>query len=220
MRFSQFLLEKAKKPMHLGYIKSELNSLKSKLWDKDLPTHEIIDILNQKLSKFLIRFTETTSNKTSDYSAVGLDGGDFSSSGWITINMLSDANEFFNGEGRSYYSEFVDLCSALIGHELTHREQAIKATKNLEDAPNPDDIKKYLKDHRELESYAVQAALELLSHFDKKEILSKLTSSKELDNLSSWSEAMKWYTHTFETTDPVFKKFLKKIVEILTEDDE
>jgi tRNA isopentenyl-2-thiomethyl-A-37 hydroxylase MiaE len=219
MRFSEFLVERAKIPMHSGFVKYELNQLKSKLWDKNLEIGEILDILNKTFSKFLIRFEETYSNANSDYSAVGLDGGSFSASGWITVNLMSDANEFFNGDTRSYYSEFVDLCSALIGHELTHRDQVLKSLKNFDNAPDTDDMVKYLKDHRELESYAVQAALELLSHFSKKEILSKLSSSRELDKLSAWSEAIKWYTHTFETSDPTFKKFLKKIVEIITEED-
>lgn len=213
------LLEKAKTPMHLSFVKHELAGLKDKLWDKNLEVGEILDILNKTFSKFLIRFEETYSSTNSDYSAVGLDGGSFSPSGWITVNLMSDSGEFFNGSTHSYYSEFVDLCTALIGHELTHRDQVIKSLKNFDNAPDPRDVVKYLKDHRELESYAVQASLELLSHFSKKEILSKLSSSRELDRLSTWSEAVKWYTHNFETSDPTFKKFLKKIVEIITEED-
>lgn len=219
MKIAEIILEKAKIPMHLGFVKSELSKLKSKLWDKNLDVSEIIEILNQTFSKFLIRFEEVHSGANSDYSAVGLDGGNLSASGWITVNIMSDADEVFNADTTSDYSEFVNLCSALIGHELTHRDQLLKSLKNFDNVPDPDDIVKYLKDHRELESYAVQAALELLSHFDKKEIISKLSSSKELYNLSLWSEALKWYTHNFETSDPTFKKFLKKIVEIISEED-
>jgi len=220
MRFKEFLSEKTKTPMHLGFVRHELNQLKPQLWDKNLEVGDILDILNKTFGKFLIRFEETYSNANSNYSVVGLDGGSFSASGWITINVMSDADEFFNGDTRSYYSEFVDLCTALIGHELTHREQVLKSLKNFDNAPDTDNMVKYLKDHRELESYAVQAALELLSHFSKTEILSKLSSSIELDKLSAWSEAIKWYTHNFETSDPTFKKFLKKIVDIITNDTE
>ncbi len=216
---SELLFERAKNPMHIGYTKSKLKELEKQLWEKDLDSNEIIKILNDAFSNLLVRFESTYSNKQSDYGNVGLDGGNFSPSGWITINLTQDIDEVLNGQTRAYYSEFVDLCTSLIGHELKHRDQVIKSYKNLDNIPDTDDVKKYLKDHREIEAYAVQAALELLSQFSKKEIIAKLSSSKEFSNLGLWSEAVKWYTYTFDNGDPILKKFVKKIVEILTEED-
>ena len=213
------LFERAKKPMHLGFINSELNALKSVLWDKNLSINEIIKILNETFEKFLIRFEETYSNKESEYTRVGLDGGDFSSSGWITIYLTHDIDDVLNGNTNVYYDEFVDLCTALIGHELMHRDQVIKSLKNYDKVPDVDDIKKYLSDHREIEAYAIQTALELLNNFSKKEIIKKLSSTRELEKLANWSEGLKWYVYMFDLHSPIVKKFLKKVVEVINDED-
>ena len=212
------LFERAKRPLFLGSVTHDLKDLESKLWSKDLSVSEIIKILNTKLEKYLIRFQETYTNKTSEYSRVGLDGGEFSGSGWITINMTQDADEVLNDQTRVYYSEFVDLATALIGHEMKHRDQILKSLKNFDDIPDTEDSKKYLSDHREIEAYAMQAVLELLPQLGKKDILSKL--SNKLEKLADWSEAVKWYTYTFDEGDPVLKKFVKKIYEILDDEEE
>src|ERR1035437_4016218 len=171
MKFSEFLLERAKIPMHTGYARQKLKELEKKLWEKDLDSNEIVTILNAAFSNLLVRFEHSYSNKESDYTRVGLNGAELSPSGWITVNVTQDIDEVLNDETRAYYSEFVDLGTSLIDHELAHRDQALKSLKNFDNVPDTEDVKKYLKDHREIEAYAVQAALELLAQFSKKEII-------------------------------------------------
>ena len=96
----------------------------------------------------------------------------------------------------------------MIGHELTHRDQVLKSVKNFDKIPDTDDRVKYLSDHREIEAYAVQAALELLPQLGKTDTLSKLSN---LEKLSTWSNAVKMYVHTFDDGSPILKKFAKKL---------
>ena len=211
------LFEQAKKPQFLNSVIADIKSLEGDLWEKDLEVPEIIEILNQKLEMYLIRFEETFANGESEYSRVGLSGGEFSSSGWVTVGITHDADEVLNGETNVYFSEFLDLCAALIGHELTHREQVLKSLKNFVNIPDTDDRTKYLSDHREIEAYAVQAALELLPQLGKVETLSKLSN---LESLSIWSNVVKMYAHTFDNDSPILKKFVKKLYELLHENEE
>lgn len=220
MKIKDLLIEKTVLPMYLNGIKGSIKKLKSKLWDKDLSTAEIIENLEKELGKYLIRFNEVYHDNESEYTSVGLNGGELSMSGWITINYTNHIEDVMGNGGRVYYEDFVRLISALIGHELTHREQLLKSSANADNIKEPDDLKKYLSDHREIEAYAVQSALELLDQFDLQEIFSKLKTDRGLDELSMYSEGLKWYVHSFNTNTPVFKKFLKKLISVLEGDEE
>lgn len=211
------LFERTTKPRHLNAVTADIKSLEKKLWDCNLEVPEIIEILNKQLEKYLIRFEEVFSRGNSEYSAVGINGGEFSPSGWITIGITHDADEVFNGDTNAYFSEFLDACSAVIGHELTHRDQVLKSVKNFDNVPDTDNLIQYLSDHREIEAYAVQAALELLPPLGKADVLSKLS---RLEKLTLWSNAVKMYVHTFEEGSPILKKFVKKLYSILNDNDD
>ena len=218
--FKQFLSERATKPEYLSGIAYELKALKPELWENDLSISEIALKLKKALSKYLIRFEESYSSADSEYGTVGLNGAEISGSGWITVNYTSELEDVLNGEHQVYYEDFTRLLGALLGHELKHREQLLKSTKNFDNAPDTEDKVKYLSDHREIEAYAIQASLELLSQLDVNEILEKLKTEKGLSNLSLYSEGIKWYLFTFDSGSAVLKKFLKKVYEVLTEPDE
>lgn len=217
--FKQFLSERAQRPHHLSAIKYNIDRLKGKLWEKGLQLDEIIEHLENELGRYLIRFEETYADGESEYSAVGLGGGQMTANGWVVINYRRDLDDVLNGDGTMYYEDFSRLLVALIGHELAHREQLLKSTKNFDNIPETDDTIKYLSDHREIEAYAIQACLELLEQLSKEEILEKLKSERGQSHLALFSEGLKWYVRTFDSGDPVLKKFLKKVFEIL-EDDE
>lgn len=192
--------------------------MKDQIWENDLQLHEIIEHLDDVLGKYLIRFEETYIGGESEYSSVGLGGGEMTPSGWVVVNYHRDLDDVLNGGGTMYYEDFARLLIALIGHELVHREQLLKSVKNFDNIPDPDDIIKYLSDHREIGAYAIQACLELLEQLDKGEILEKLKSESGQNHLALFSEGLKWYVRTFEPGDPVLKKFFKKIFEILEDD--
>ena len=218
MKLTEILLvEKAKHPNFIGSIKHELVQLKPKLWSKDLDLENVLEILKTVFRKYMIKLVESYDDRDSEYSSVGLNGGALTSSGWIEIGYTSYLKEVLNDETREQYEDFVRLICALIAHELTHREQVDKSLKNFEDIPDTTDIKKYLSDHRELEAYAAQASIELLGSFTIEEVISKLKTDRGLDELSMYSEGLKWYTHTF-SSGPILKKFLKKIIEILNDE--
>ena len=213
------LFERAQRPLHLSAIKYDVERLKGTIWENELSLSEIVEQLEDVLNKYLIRFEESYSDGESEYSAVGLGGGQMTASGWVVINYHRDLDDVLNGAGTMYYEDFTRLLMALIGHELTHREQLLKSTKNFDNIPDTDDKIKYLSDHREIEAFAIQACLELLDQLSKEEILEKLKSERGQSHLALFSEGLKWYTRMFNSGDPTLKKFLKKVFEIL-EDDE
>jgi hypothetical protein len=209
------LLERASVPAHLSAVKYDLVQLKPALWEQDLPLHEIVEILSAVLHKYMISLTEAYDDSESAYSAVGLNGGEMRSDGQIIVHYTRYLEEFMNGGGHEYYEDFVTLCTALIGHEMNHREQAMKYAPNATNGADVVNMAEYLSDHREIESYAVQASVELLAQFDKDEILQKL--SNNIENLALYSNGLMHYLHTFDTSSPVMKEFAKKLYALIAD---
>lgn len=115
------------------------------------------------------------------------------------------------------YNDFAALLTALISHELTHREQLLSSVRNLDNLEPPDgDVKKYLGAQQEINAYAVQAALELLHAFDASEILEKLKTERGVHNLALYSEGLKWYVNFFNPDTREYKTFMKKLYELIT----
>lgn len=217
--FKVFLAEQATLPHYVNSIRYELTQLKATLWDQQLTLPIMVEHLSSVLNKYLIRLVEEyDEHPTSEYAGVGLNGATMSPSGWITVNYTTYLEDVLNADGREYYEDFVRLFIALVGHELAHREQVLKSSHNFHNPPDPEHIDSYLKDHRELDAYAVQAALELLAQFNVADILSKLKTSRGINELSLYSEGLKWYVYTFDS-GPVMQKFLKKLYELLTTED-
>lgn len=217
--FKQFLTERARTPVHLGYVKSKLKELRPVLWEKDLTTDQILDALNDAFGKLLVRFDVHGVYRESNYGRAGLGGAEYSHTGWITIHLLDDIDLTLDGRTHAQYEDFSSLCAASIAHELTHRDQVLKHDGNIDNPKDPDRLRDYLADHREMESFAVQAALEMLASFDGVEILKKLSSSKGIEELSKYSDSLEMYLSVFNMPSSIMNKFLKKLHAVLTEDE-
>jgi len=216
MRYLE-LFERAKLPQFSKPIEYELKSLKPFLWDKGLGYIEIKDILNNALKKYKVEFIDAYDTEDSEYTSVGLNGGELCTNGLIQIGLTSYVSEVMNCETRQYYDDFLRLATAVISHELEHREQIYKTKQTYVNVPDPyDGIKKYLSDHKELGAYATQAYIELINQLDKDEILQKL--KYDVYNLSLYSEGVKWFYTHFEPHEKEYKAFFKKIYELLHED--
>ena len=216
--FRQFLGERARTPSNLGYVKSKLKELKSILWEKDLTTNQILDALNDAFGNALIRFDVHGEYRDSNYGRAGLGGAEYSHTGWIIIHLLDDIELTLDGRTPAQYEDFSNLCAASIAHELAHRDQVLKHSGNMDKPKDPDRLRDYLSDHREMESFAVQAALEMLASFDNAEILKKLSSSNGIEELSKYSDSLEMYLRAFSTPSAVMNKFLKKLFVVLKEE--
>jgi len=208
-------LFEAKRPEHLGFVKDKLKELKSSLYDHDLSNEQIRRALNHAFEKFMITFVINPAGRESNYSRVGLGGAECDAGGHITIHLTDDVYDALNGG--AYYEEFVDLCAASIAHELTHREQIMKHARNGENAKDPDRLRDYLEDHREIEAFAVQAAMELFSAFEAKDILAKLAKSSDLEYLAKYSDSLEMYLSVFNPPSSTLNRFLKKLHSVVSE---
>jgi len=218
MRSYEFILtERAIHHPSLPVIRTTLQNLKSELWENDLVNVEIESILNARLRRFYVKFNEVSDTaQDSEYSNVGLNGADYNpSTGFITIGYTWHLAEVLNGETREYFEDFTRLLLAVISHELKHQEQTDKSPHNARNPQDPDDIKAYLSDSRELEAYAAQAAIELEGQLSTEEVLQKLKTERGRDELSLYSEGVRWYVTHFDSS-PLLNKFFSKLYSILT----
>jgi len=217
MRAKEFITEKAEHHVSLSSIRSTIQTLKSELWDNDLVNVEIESILNARLRRFYIKFTEVSDTaQSSEYSSVGINGADYNpSTGMITVGYTWRLAEVLNGDTRTYFEDFTRLLLAVIAHELKHADQVKKSDHNAYNPQDPDDIKAYLLDSREIESYASQAAIELEGQLSTEEVLQKLKTERGRDELSLYSEGVKWYVTHFNSS-PLLNKFFSKLYAIIS----
>lgn len=213
----QDLFEKAQLPKSTHFTLSKLEDLKGSLWKHGLSARQIQACLNNAFAPLMVEFTLSASPKhQNQYTSVGLDGAGYSSDGWITVNIINGVTEVLNGNTDKQYQDFVNLCGALIVHELRHREQVTKHKANGLNGKHPDRVRDYLLDHREMDSFAAQCAIELLSFFSPNEILNKASTSAGLKELKGKSEVLNAYVSVFRTPSNVMNKFLKKVHSVIT----
>lgn len=199
--FKLFLSEAAKSPLNVIHFKQELISLKRTLQTSDLSTAQILKILNNKFRKALFHFEETYSDHDSDYSRVGAIDASYSKLGWIIISVTHNLDKILQDIN---YSEFSELCTKLISRELIVRERSLKSNSS-----------KSLDDKDAIRTNAIRAALELLQEFERDDILSKLKTETELNNLSSHSPNLAEY---LDSDSGTLKRFLTKLTAVLTDE--
>jgi hypothetical protein len=199
--FKLFLSEAAKSPLNVLQFKRELISLKRILQAPDLSTVQILKILNDKFRKVLFHFEETYSDHDSDYSRVGVIDASYSKLGWIIISVTHNLDKILQDIN---YSEFSELCAKLISRELIVRMQSLKSNSS-----------KPLDDKDAIRTNAIQTVLELLQEFERDDILSKLKTETELNNLSSYSLNLAEYLNADSGT---LKRFLSKLNAVLMDE--
>ena len=212
------LFERAQHPNHVNFARAKLSELKSSLWMHDLSVEQIKRALNHAFEKLMVRFVVVPSGGNSAYARAGLGGAEYSHDGWVTVEITDDINDVLNGDYAAEYEDFASLCAASIGHELTHREQALKHPGNMDNVTSPNKLRDYLSDHREIESFAVQTSLELLAAFDARTLVSKLSRGSDLEHLAKFSDCLGMYLTHFEPQSPTIRKLLKKLHVILADE--
>lgn len=208
------LLERPERPAQYRQVKDVLAQLKNELWCKGLTTRQALNILREPFERLLICFNEVDSQPYSAAQAhrFSIDGASFDvDNSWITVNLCDDLHETLENE-MSSYEEFSGILTSIISHELVHRDQLLKTVHTKQNVPNPSKFVEYLKDHREIEAHAVQAALELLTHFSIDEAKSKL---KKISDAELYSDALVAYAHHFDEDTPTWKRFIKKLYQVL-----
>lgn len=211
------LFEKAQLPKNTHFTLSKLEDLKGSMWKHGLSARQIQACLNNAFAPLMVKFTLSASPKhQNQYTQAGLDGASFTSSGWIRVNLTDRVADVLNGNTNLDYQHFVNLCGAYIVHELRHREQVAKHKANGLNGKDPDRLRDYLLDHREMDSFAAQCAIELLSFFSPNQILSMASTSTGLKELKNKSEVLKAYISVFRTPSSTMNKFLKKVHSVIT----
>ena len=194
-----------------------LKELKSSLYEHDLSNKQIQAALNHAFEPLMIKFKVVAAPmKQSQYVEAGLNGASYDADGWITVALTDDVGDVLNGNASVAYEDFANLCNASIAHELTHRDQVLKHAGNMDGAKDPDRLRNYLSDHRELEAFAVQAVLELLSFWSPSDIISKMSRTSQLEHLAKWSDVLELYLSVFHNS-LVIQRLLKKMHSILSE---
>lgn len=218
MRAKEFIIERAEHHTNLPIIQKTLQSLKPILWEKGLIISEIISTLESALRLQLILFEEVPNTvPESEYAMAGLNGGFYNpNTGIVTVGVTWRIEEVLNGDTRTYYEDFSRLLTSIVAHELKHKNQVEKSENNAYNTPDSDDIRAYLADHREIEAYAAQAAVELENQLDTDVILQKLRSNGGRNELSLYSESLNVYLYHFADT-PVLNRFINKVYSILTQ---
>lgn len=206
------LFEKASLPKHTPFVRTKLSELKASLWGHDLSGLQIKACLNSAFAPLMIKFTlNPTPDKDSEYARVGLDGAEYTPDGWVVVHLTDEIADVLGDNTRAEYEDFVNLCTASISHELKHRDQVLKHEANSDNAKDPERLRDYLSDHRELESFAVQCALELLASWEPKQITAKMGSWAGREELMKYSEVLKLYDSVFHMPSALMARFYKKL---------
>lgn len=217
--FKQFLAEATRVPSASAWVKAKLIELKPILWERGLHLNDILAALNREFAKLMIRFDAKGAYRNSDNGNAGIGNAQYSPSGWITVHLLDDVDDVLNNKHRVKYEDFAHLCYALIAHELNHREQVLKHDGDMDNPKDPENQREYLSDHRELESYVIQACLELQLKLDKKDILGKLGTTAGVAYLAKHSDSLNMYLTVFHSPSHIMQKFLKKLHDVLRNSD-
>ena len=203
------LFEKAALPKNTRFVLAKFEDLKSSLHGHGLTGLQIRACLNHAFASLMIRFTlNPVPDRTSYYIDAGLRSGAYSSDGWVVVNLTDDVADVLNGKR---YEDFSRRCAAIIVHELKHREQIMKHKANALNGKDPDRLRDYLSDHREMDAFVAQCLVELLSVFDPNAIFSKLQSKRGVNELIRCSEVLRIYDSVFHRPSNIMNRFFKKL---------
>lgn len=203
------LFEKAALPKHTRFVLTKFEDLKSSLAGHGLTGLQIRACLNNAFAPLMIRFTlNPSSDHSSQYTDAGLHSGAYSSDGWIVVNLTDDVADVL---AKGHYEDFSQLCTAIIVHELKHRDQILKHGANALDGKDPDRLREYLSDHREMDAFVAQCLVELLAFLDPSQIFSKLKTGAGVKELMKFSEVLSIYDSVFHRPSSTMNRFLKKL---------
>jgi hypothetical protein len=219
MRATEFLTERkfaSDIQQQVSAAQSALLSLKPIIVDKGLHKFDIERILNTQriLDALGIVFEYTSDSRDTDFSEVGLAGGEYNpQSDIITIYYTDDFDSIMD-DGYDY-DAFVMKATETIAHELTHRRQF----KDREQNYNPTDgleNREYLAHPDEIMAFANQVATELLNitGYSPSDIIKGLNNPSNKDK--HLSTPLMRYLDEFEPNSAERKKFLKYLVMFLS----
>jgi hypothetical protein len=195
-------------------IMNDLKSAKSDIVDQNLGNLQIASILNNKLRKHRITFTQEFGSPTNSSKAeVGLIGGATLIDGSIEVHFMDSFYETF--EDDYLWDEFIIVVEQIIEHELVHREQ-FKRIKNPEVldrlAVDPEDSVEYYSSKIEQMAMAKQAVKEFQTiGYENNDILKRVKQpfSNKVTPGREESDVFWNYTELFYPNDKALKGFLK-----------
>lgn len=201
---------------HLSAARSALVTLKKSIVNKGMHKFEIEDELNSNriLQALGIKFEYTNDNRNTDFSEVGLGGGEYSQGNDIITVYYIDGFEDVLDDGYNY-DAFVMKATETISHELTHRRQFKDRTQVYNPADGLEG-RAYLSHLDEIQAFAKQVATELVNvtGYSTKEILQGLNVPYNTDK--HLSTTLMQYLDEFEEGSKERKTFLKYLAMFLT----
>jgi len=217
-----FLLERKYKSTK--WIIDILESIKGDLIGKDYGNLEIENLLNKAFNKYRINFERGFNETTRDnWGEVGIIEGYIYENG--NIYIVYGDNFYLTFEDDYLWDNFKKVCTSIISHELTHRDQFIKILKNQNYVKPVSRItnSSYLSDDKEIQAFAREALEEYIQlGYNKNQILQliKTPTGNNKDQASKEESDSFWYYYDY-FSDPqygnpkVWKKFLKYMYQYL-----
>jgi GNAT superfamily N-acetyltransferase len=223
LKETNFLLERKYKSTK--WIIDILESIKGDLIGKDYGNLEIENILNKAFSKYRINFERGFNETTRDnWGEVGIIEGYIYENG--NIYIVYDDNFYLTFEDDYLWDNFKKVCTSILSHELTHRDQFIKILKNQNYVKPVSRItnSSYLSDDKEIQAFAREALEEYIQlGYNKNQILQliKTPTGSNKDQASKEESDSFWYYYDYFSDSQygnpkVWKKFLKYMYQYLS----
>lgn len=210
-----------------NWISTLLNSVKDVLVGSNLSNIEIEKILNKKFQSkniYFERFDDPDGAFIRDnWASVGISCGWINTDGSVGVGYIDKFWETFEDGER--WEDFVKVISAILVHELTHRDQFIKMMNNSGFFDSASDLQdsKYLAHPKEIQAFAREAVEEYIqlgySIGDILQLLRTAAGGNVKQAHKEESDAFWYYYDYFQDKQygdqKVWRKFLKYMYEYL-----
>lgn len=211
----------------VSWVSSILDSIKSKLIDKNLSNIEISNILNKAFQNKRIHFEDSPSfgeQVRDSWAKIGITKGFIYDDGGIGIGY--DDNFWETFEDDYLWNDLKSALSSIIAHELTHRDQFIKMINKagyIDGSADSISNSEYLSHPKEIQAFAREAVEDYMQlSYKPEEILQLLktvqggsvTQAHKEESEAFWY----YYDYFYDSTygdKKVWRKFLKFMYEYL-----
>ena len=207
-----------------SFVKPILDSIKSKLIEKDLGNLQVDEILNNAFEDHNIEFIQGWNEEADDPEMAQVCIGHastISDSSKIEIYHTDDFYQVF--EDADEWNRFVSVIYNLISHELIHRVQLEKISQsNSNDdfysivskmaKADPDKLRTYLSKTHELMAFAKESYLEFSeAGYSNEKIINRIRKPMSNDFYPDRAESHIFWTYTewFDADEVPFRRFLK-----------
>ena len=223
--FKQYLKENAIIP-NVNNILTDIQSMKTKLIDKNLGTLELMDKLNIVLNNYFIKFKQSEDDyySSDNLKEVGITSAHISTDGIIYIDVVFedfwktfDSNEVLYDIDTSW-NTFISVLDKFISHEMIHRVQLkkMKVKQTSRNGGSQDrDQTSYFSNPQEMMAWAHDCIKEYILAGYSRETITKILLDPYNSSYRTESDSMYRYTEYFESRSKEIKQFLKYCYEYL-----